>query len=107
VSGYEVGSTSVALPTGSLAFGTFPCPAGKKVVGGGWDTDGANAGANVFITKSAPTTDGTGWIGSIQNNSGATVNVTLTRACITAPGSSASVAKAKGKPVLKIRKRSR
>jgi hypothetical protein len=86
VSGYEVGSTSIDLPTAATAGGTFFCPAGKVVVGGGWDSNG---GFNVFVEKSAPTADGTGWIGLIQNNSGATVHVTLTRACITAPTSSA------------------
>ena len=103
VSGYEVGSSSADLPTSALATAILGCPSGKVVVGGGWDTNGASAGANVFITKSAPTSDGTGWIGSIQNNSGVTVHVTLTRACITAPTTSASAARANRASVPKLR----
>jgi hypothetical protein len=36
--------------------------------------DAANGGLNVVITKSAPTTDGTGWTGAIVNTSGVTVH---------------------------------
>jgi hypothetical protein len=87
VSGYQVIESSVDLATSNAAGGTLGCPSGKKVVGGGWDTNAGNGGLNVFITKSGPTANGTGWIGEITNTSGVTVHVTLRMACVTAPGS--------------------
>ena len=95
VSGYEVVGGSVDLPNGGLAQGTLSCATGKKVVSGGWDTNVFTSGQNIFITKSAPKTDGTGWIAAIQNNTGATVHVTFTGTCINAPTTAAPVGGAK------------
>jgi collagen triple helix repeat protein len=95
VSGYEVASASADLANGLLAQAFLTCGNGKKVVSGGWDTNVNTAGQNIFITKSAPRTDGTGWVAGIQNNTGATVHITFTGICITAPTTAAPVAKAK------------
>jgi hypothetical protein len=95
VSGYEVTSVSADLPSGSLALAALSCASGKKVVSGGWDTNANTPGQNIFITKSGPKTDGTGWTAGIQNSSGATVHITFTGTCITAPTSFAPVARAK------------
>lgn len=95
VSGYEVVTGSVDVPNGSLAQALLTCAVGKKVVGGGWDTNVSASGQNIFITKSAPTTAGTGWIAAIQNNTGATVHATFTGTCITAPTTAAPVATAR------------
>ena len=89
VSGYQVLEASGDLPNGQFNDSTLPCPSGKKVVGGGWETNAGNGGLNVNITRSAPTADGTGWRGAIMNTSGAPVRITLRFACITAPSSSA------------------
>ena len=84
VSGYQLVSTAVTtLPNGgATASGAAFCPTGKKVVGGGWDTD---ASKNVFVIQSTPNASGSAWLGTIQNNSTGSVQVVLTAACVTAP----------------------
>jgi hypothetical protein len=79
VSGYTVVSISATIPAGQGAAGTLACPAGKKVLGGGWD-------AGAFVTPpntSAPSSDGSGWAGSITNNTGGPLPVTLSATCAT------------------------
>jgi hypothetical protein len=88
VSGYQIVSASTPLPGGVAVIGVLPCPAGKKVVGGGWTSDAPDTATDPIITKNAPSADGTAWTGTMVHSSGATVNVTLTAACITAPTSS-------------------
>ncbi len=82
-SGYQIVSSSItSLPNGgSVASASAFCPMGKKVVGGGWDTD---ASKDVFVMTSTPNATGSAWLGSIQNNSSGTVQVVLTAACVTA-----------------------
>jgi hypothetical protein len=81
VSGYQLVSSAITnLPNGgSTAFGAAVCPTGKKVVGGGWDTD---ASKDVFVVSSTPNASGSAWLGTIQNNSTGTVQVVLTAACV-------------------------
>jgi len=83
VSGYQlVNSGITSLPSGgATASAVAICPAGKKVVGGGWDTD---ASKDVFVVSSTPNASGSAWLGTIQNNSTGTVQVVLTAACVTA-----------------------
>jgi uncharacterized membrane protein len=77
-----VSSAIVTVPNGgSTAFASASCPTGKKVVGGGWDTD---ATKDVFIVTSTPNASGTAWLGTIQNNSSGSVQAVLTAACVTA-----------------------
>jgi hypothetical protein len=83
VSGYQIVSSSVTtLPNGgSTASAAAFCPTGKKVVGGGWDTD---ASKDVFVISSTPNSTGSAWLGTIQNNSTGSVQIVLTAACVTA-----------------------
>jgi len=78
--------------------GAIRCPGGKKAVGGGIS---AGSVPNVFVLGTAPNPDGSAWISAIQNQSGGTVNVTAYAVCVTAPTSSALVARAERGPVLK------
>jgi hypothetical protein len=73
------------------AFGTIPCPGGKHVTGGGWTLDDP-IGSEVFVNQSGPTSDGTGWRGSIENTntSGNPVTVTLSAICADVSTTSAS-----------------
>jgi hypothetical protein len=85
VSGYTVVSISATIPAGQGAAGTLACPAGKKVLGGGWD-------AGAFVTPpntSAPSSDGSGWTGSITNNTGGPLPVTLSATCATVASTTA------------------
>ncbi|HEY6836589.1 MAG TPA: hypothetical protein VI142_09080 [Gaiellaceae bacterium] len=102
VSGYEIESVSASLPPGHLERGDLPCPGGKMVVGGGWHGTVAPLGRDIFVVSSAPTADGSAWVGAIQNNSSSTVSVTFTRACITAAMSSAPLPRAKRRPALRV-----
>jgi len=83
VSGYQLVISGVTtLPGGgATASGSAICPSGKKVVGGGWDTD---ASKDVFVVSSTPNASGSAWLGTIQNNSTGSVQVVLTAACVTA-----------------------
>jgi hypothetical protein len=72
--------------------GTIPCPGGKKAVGGGINDDGGGLGSNVFVLGTAPKPDGSAWVSAMQNQSGATVNVTAYAVCVTAPTSAAAPA---------------
>jgi hypothetical protein len=81
VSGYQLVSSAITtLPGGgSTSFGSAVCPTGKKVVGGGWDTD---ASTDVFVVSSTPNASGSAWLGTIQNNGVGSVRVVLTAACV-------------------------
>src|SRR4029078_3553699 len=79
---HSVNSRATTLPGGgATASGSAICPSGKKVVGGGWDTD---ASKDVFVVSSTPNASGSAWLGTIQNNSTGSVQVVLTAACVTA-----------------------
>ncbi len=105
VSGYQILSASANLSPGQAAAGTLLCPAGKHVVGGGWTDDASPPfGFDVVMLQSSPNADGTGWTGSIQNNSSSTVHVTLTYACITV-STTAAPAKARAKSAHGLRVR--
>src|SRR6185437_2731107 len=84
VSGYQILSASADIGPGQAAAGTLLCPAGKHVVGGGWTDDASPPfGFDVVTLQSSPNSDGTGWTGSIQNNTSSdTVTVTLRYACV-------------------------
>jgi hypothetical protein len=92
VSGYQIVTDGGDLPNGDIGMGIAMCPTGKRAVGGGWTDDGSFDGDNVFVLQSGPSSDGSTWTGSIKNTSGATVHVTLSAVCITAPGPSPSTA---------------
>jgi hypothetical protein len=89
VSGYEIVSASTTEGNGVVTQGTIPCPAGKKAVGGGIS---AGLVAGVIVVATAPNADGSAWISTMQNQSGATVTLTAYAVCVTAPTSSAAVA---------------
>jgi hypothetical protein len=82
VSGYQTLSASTDLIPGNIEGGTIFCPSGQQMVGGGWTDNGQFFfGQNLFITQSAPTSDGTSWTAENQNNSSSTVHVTRAAAC--------------------------
>jgi hypothetical protein len=82
VSGYQlVSSGIVTVSSGATAFASAQCPTGKKVVGGGWDTD---ATKDVFVMTSTPNASGSAWLGEVQNNSNGSVQAVVTAACVTA-----------------------
>lgn len=57
-----VGVTVTVLP-GNVGTAAVTCPAGQKVTGGGFQTDGFQE----TVYASAPTIDGTGWIVFLDN----------------------------------------
>ena len=72
LSGYQIVQTSIATPTGLMAFGTQFCPAGKKMISGGWKNDqgDGNPTSGAVVTSSAPTNDGNGWTGGLLQHLG-------------------------------------
>jgi len=83
VSGLETVNASTGIGAGQQIIGTLYCPAGKKVVGGGWNTSGSSY--QVYVTASAPTADGGGWTGGMYSTGGPTQTLTLYAICIAAP----------------------
>jgi hypothetical protein len=77
--GYQLVEQTIQIPTGTTASLEVVCGDGRRVVGGGWDH---NAGSNVFVVSSAPSTFGLSWDGQLQNNSGGTINGTLHAICV-------------------------
>ena len=71
----------VKIGPGVEIVGTLPCPAGKKVVGGGWKTNDNNLKVNVI--GSTPTSDGVSWTGGMYNTGTSTSTLTLTAICVT------------------------
>jgi hypothetical protein len=62
LSGYEIVSTTNAVATAGFNSATVSCPAGKKALGGGFETIGPYApDAGPFPIHSVPTGSGEGW----------------------------------------------
>ena len=82
--GYETIAPSTQLGAGQWVIGTFFCPAGKKVTGGGWRAEGSNL--FVRVVSSGPTADSGGWTGVLYSEPGnETVTVALAFHCVTVP----------------------
>lgn len=84
VSGYEVQTTSlpdINIPRGSLPLPIPPCPAGKRVIGGGSQVTSQNQ--QVRLVGSLPSEDGTTWRVVLQNDGPAVTqgSVTVTKIC--------------------------
>ncbi|HEY2769127.1 MAG TPA: hypothetical protein VGI87_01055 [Solirubrobacteraceae bacterium] len=94
VSGYHVSEASIPVLNGGNVTGTVPCPPNTVPTGGGWRHDG-DPFANTIVKQSSISSDGSGWVGSVINNSGSTVNFTLSVICITSPSSSSDSALAR------------
>ncbi len=92
--GYETISASTQLAGGQWVYGTFFCPSGKKVTGGGFTT----AGTNLFVrlVGSGPTADSTGWTAAMYSEPGnENVTVTLALHCVSVPSESAEASAAR------------
>jgi hypothetical protein len=59
--GYGVGQNNVNVPAASNVLASCGCPAGYKVLGGGWD------GTNLDIIRSSPNGSGDAWVVSANN----------------------------------------
>jgi hypothetical protein len=76
ISGYVVVTTTTPLANGAFAGLSAPCPAGKKVLGGGLEI-----GNFVKILGSLPLPDGTGWRIDARNDSGVDINMQAFAVC--------------------------
>ncbi len=71
VSGYEIVTASNSVTSDSFNSVTVPCPAGKRVFGGGSINNVTGATTGPYIHRSVPSTDGTSWtIGTTRNAPG-------------------------------------
>jgi hypothetical protein len=79
ISGWEYQvSPGVTLPSGTANPTQADCSDGKKALGGGASAAFAATGvphANAYVSTSAPTDDGTGWVVLSRNTSSATATV--------------------------------
>ncbi|WP_066361887.1 hypothetical protein [Herbidospora mongoliensis] len=79
VDGYQL----VVLPNANVQNfqrRTAVCPAGKRVIGGGAEAQGANA----ILVGSFPTEGGNGWIGIGRQTTGSTVGISVFAICANA-----------------------
>ena len=87
VSGYAVQSISGTIPANQGVEGTAACSGGGKAVGGGWD-------AGQFVTPpntAHPKSDGTAWVGELNNNTANPLPVTFYVVCVQASSGSSSL----------------
>ena len=95
VTSYVLQSGDAKVPSGGAPVNAvLACPAGTKAVGGGW----SGGSADVVINASAPSSDGTSWTGSIQNNSSAELKATFYAICIGVGGTTPAPAAARAAP---------
>ena len=71
-----VAGTLTVAPGGEDG-GTVPCPAGTRIVSGGYLADGTDT--EVFL--SAPHPDGTGWVVAMRNHAGTPADLTGVASC--------------------------
>jgi hypothetical protein len=77
--GYELVSTSINVAPGTVQDLTVPCPAGKKVLGGGFNTDD-----DVVVFRNQPNADGTAWETRASNpTEPQAMGLTVTAICAT------------------------
>jgi hypothetical protein len=83
VSGHEVVFTAFTALANDRTTAAVGCPSGKKVVGGGYTTSGADA--DVEVTDSAPQhPHWTAWVVGVRNGTSANVFSQIFAICVTA-----------------------
>ena len=81
ISGYElVNGPAIEVADGASAQQTVRCPAGKMVVGGGYDTVNSTG---VTLNRSSPTDASNGWYVRVTNESGARRTINGRAICVT------------------------
>lgn len=81
ISGYEiVTGPDVNVPDRGSAQFTASCPAGKQVVGGGYEV---TSSTDVELNRSGPSNAGRSWFVRVTNNSGAAKTVNAQAICVT------------------------
>ena len=82
LSGYQVLTTTTAINTVTPKVAGMGCPAGKRPIGGGFETVGANNGLTTI--SNGPNAAGTGWTVSVEDASGLQVwGITVRVICAT------------------------
>lgn len=85
VSGYEVVQHS-EMSIGNVTTGVFPvqaaCPAGKRVIGGGYSVSPADVARSIGTPTSRPSASGNGWVVEFESGSFGTWTFTAFAICV-------------------------
>lgn len=82
IPGYEIKSVTYTVSAGNLSGTSVFCTTGKKVLGGGFDIQGAGM-AQSYATRSQPAGTQNGWDVNVRNNGTGPVQVKLFAICAT------------------------
>jgi hypothetical protein len=81
IPGYEIRSVTITVAAGNHTGSTAFCTPGKKVLGGGFDIQGAGPLQPNYATRSQPAGTQNGWDVNVRNNGTGPVHVTIWAVC--------------------------
>jgi len=94
VAGYQIIKGALDIPNTFVAGADIPCPAGKAAVGGGWDSASVPGGFHAFMLTSHPSSSGSNWQTTLENDTGGTLHATAYGVCVSvAPAGIAGASK--------------
>ncbi|MFG2073149.1 hypothetical protein SAMN05421874_104262 [Nonomuraea maritima] len=67
IAGYEIVESTFALRPNAFAGGSARCPAGKRVLGGGYAWPSVGLGSEPIVTVNRPIANGTVWQLTVRN----------------------------------------
>ncbi|MHB8268335.1 hypothetical protein [Bradyrhizobium sp.] len=81
IPGYEFRTVTITVAAGNHIGSTVFCTQGKKVLGGGFDIQGAGPLQPNYATRSHPASGQDGWNVNVRNNGPSPVHVQISAIC--------------------------